>query len=276
MASTVDLGAYQYHFKTQGDLQSPPLLFLHGFMGSSQDFEWVVAVLSQDFFCISVDLPGHGKTKVFGDESCYDMAAIALSLVQFLDALNLHSCHLLGYSMGGRLALYLAIHYPQYVRAVILESASPGLATAAERRDRRRHDDAIADRLEQENFELFLEDWYRQPLFRSLRAHPSYGEMIQRRRQNDPHLLARSLRRLSTGRQPSLWPDLAHLSCPCLWMVGEKDEKFVRIGHQIKLINSDIHLQIVAQRGHSIHQESPEQFVSQIYCFMGTKKSAPE
>jgi 2-succinyl-6-hydroxy-2,4-cyclohexadiene-1-carboxylate synthase len=250
---------YSYHLQTVGAELLPPVLWLHGFLGSCLDFEPVMLALSQRFYCVGIDLPGHGKTRVLGDESCYGMGAIALSLIQVLDRLNLSPCHLLGYSMGGRVALYLAIHYPQYFRSVILESASPGLATAAERRDRLTQDHAIAHRLQTDTLETFLHHWYHQPLFDSLRHHPSYEAMLQRRRHNDPTELGRSLHQLGLGKQPSLWSKLQDLSLPTQLIVGEQDQKFVQIGWRMAAA-ANVKLSIIKQCGHCIHQEDPAQY----------------
>lgn len=258
-SSHCPLKNYSYHLQTVGAEPLPPVLLLHGFLGSCQDFEPVMLALSQRFYCVGIDLPGHGQTQVLGDDPCYGMEAIAFSLTQVLDQLNLSPCHLLGYSMGGRVALYLAIHYPQYFRSVILESASPGLATEAERRDRLTQDHAIAHRLQTDTLETFLYHWYHQSLFDSLRHHPSYEAMLQRRRHNDPIELARSLQQLGLGKQPSLWSKLKDLSLPTQLIVGEQDQKFVQIGRQMAAA-SNAKLSIIKQCGHCIHQEDPAQY----------------
>ena len=229
----------------------------------------------QIFTVWGFDLPGHGKTAVLGDETYYRMEAIAASLIQVMDMLAIAPCHLLGYSMGGRLALYLAIHYPQYFQSVILESASPGLKTEQERRDRRQRDHAIAQRLEQENFESFLDWWYGLPLFQTLRAHPTYQEMLARRRHNNPSEVARSLRQMSTGQQPSLWTKLTDLAAPCFWIIGGEDKKFIRIAQQAQAHHPKIQLHCLKSIGHNVHQEAPNDFVSLIQQCLKQKNSMP-
>ena len=95
-----------------GDRRNKPILFLHGFMGNGADFYPVVEELAE-FCCLLVDLPGHGLTQVNGNEH-YQMPQVALSLISLLEKLDINSCLLTGYSMGGRLALYLIIYFPEY------------------------------------------------------------------------------------------------------------------------------------------------------------------
>ena len=259
---------YRYHIECRGQKTSPPLLFLHGFMGSCHDFSPLIEQLESQFYCVGLDLPGHGQTQVLGNEECYQMDAIASSLIQVLDQLNLSPCHLLGYSMGGRLALYLALHYPNAFQTVILESTSPGLQTAQERVQRLQQDHAIARRLETEKLESIVDWWYDQPLFKSLKDDPSFEPMLHRRRQNNPDELARSLRQISTGKQPSLWEKIPSLDLPCLWVVGEQDKKFMSLGLQIHLLNPGIQLQPLVSTGHNIHLESPNAFAQVIRQFI--------
>lgn len=273
-SSRCHLKNYSYHIQTHGLATLPPLVFLHGFMGSCRDFERIMVELLQHFYCVSIDLPGHGRTQVLGDATCYGMEAIALSLIQVLDHLNLGPCHLLGYSMGGRVALYLVLHYPEYFRSVILESASPGLVSETDRRDRRQHDAAIAHRLETETFDSFLDWWYGQPLFHSLRDHPTYEAMLQRRRDNNPQELARSLRQLGLGQQLSLWSKLQDLTLPCRLIVGERDQKFVDLGQRMTAAIATANLCIVQHCGHSVHQEQPLDYASNVRLNISTHKKS--
>ena len=145
----------------------PALLFLHGFMGSGQDWAETVEAFP-DYRCILVDLPGHGLSAGC-PPGLYPMPQAALALLAVLDDLGVETCVPVGYSMGGRLALYLALTHPDRCRAVVLESGSPGLASEREREGRREWDESKATELERQGLDAFLEDWYRQPLFHSIR-----------------------------------------------------------------------------------------------------------
>ena len=254
----------QIHFTIRGDKHQPVVLFLHGFLGSSEDFETIAPLLEQ-FCCLSVDLPGHGKTQV--DAEHYTMPNTAALIVHLLDRLNISHCHLIGYSMGGRLALYLALQFPDRFPKVVLESASPGLKTEAERLARKRHDAKLADRLESD-FPAFLADWYEQPLFRSLKQYPNFEQLIQQRLRNRPSELARSLRHLGTGEQPSLWNRLKVHQNPLLLLVGERDRKFVSINQEMADGCKAAQLKIIPNAGHNVHVEEPQIFARCVHKFL--------
>ncbi len=270
----VALSNSSFHYIVAGQPNHPPLLILHGFLGSHQDFLHLLPTLSQHFYCIVPDLPGHGQTQAdcYGFE--YRFEAIAQSLIQFLDALSISQTHLLGYSMGGRLALYLACHFPDRFTRIALESASPGLKTAEERQERRERDDAIAHQLETIPFPDFLAQWYSNPLFASLKNHlTAYAAMLQRRQQNNTEALAHVLRGCSTGCQPSLWPRLQGINKPLLLLTGALDSKFVAINcDMLKRLNSapQTILKIVKNCGHNLHLETPNTYTDTLIEFFGT------
>jgi len=256
--------------------QRPPLVFLHGFMGSSDDWVEMMEQLSDRHHCIAIDLPGHGQTQGLNraahfEHPAFEMAPTAEALVGVLDQLDIHTCDLLGYSMGGRLALYLALHYPHRVRRLVLESASAGLATEPERKARQQQDEHLAQQLEAENFEDFLERWYSQPLFSNLRYHPNFKHLLQRRLRNQPQLLARSLRQMGTGQQPSLWNAIQHHTCPTLLLVGETDTKFRAIATHMSDRCDAITSVVVPACGHTIHTEQPHQFTLQVSKFLSAE-----
>ncbi|MEC4891648.1 MAG: 2-succinyl-6-hydroxy-2,4-cyclohexadiene-1-carboxylate synthase [Oscillatoria sp. PMC 1051.18] len=261
---------YQFNYQLIGAQNKSIICFLHGFMGDNRDFESVVNLLTAEFRCLVIDLPGHGKTKINGNESCYNLPNTAQALVDLLVELNLKKSYLVGYSMGGRLALYLAIHYPQYFPKLVLESASPGLATALERRQRKQRDEQLAREIETSNFSAFVNKWYQQPLFASLKSYPQWEKMKARRLENNPAELTKSLRNLGTGSQPSLWAKLTSFSQPLLLLVGEKDAKFIAINSQMQQLCPSAELSIVPNCGHNIHLENEAQFVQIVKQFLQT------
>ncbi len=260
--------SYQFDYQLiKANPNQPILLFLHGFMGNHHDFQDCISQLSQTFSCLTVDLPGHGNTQVQGDEKAYRMEATATALIELLDQLQISSCDLIGYSMGGRFALYLILHYPQRFRRGILESASPGLRNELERSQRLKTDLNRAKRLETENFDHFLTHWYHQPLFNSLKYHPKFDQMFHRRRQNNPLELAKSLRNMGTGVQPSLWEKLSELQIPILLMVGENDQKFIAINQEMAQRCPTATLTIIPNCGHNVHLENPQNWVKTVQAF---------
>lgn len=209
---------------------------------------------------IALDLPGHGHSTT---PAPYTMAQAAADIIaQF----NGRPFHLLGYSMGGRLALYIALHYPDSVASLILESASPGLAEAAARQQRRQQDNALADRIERDGIVAFVDFWERLSLWESQRqlAEETRIALHHRRLQNNPIGLANSLRGMGTGMQPSLWSQLGTLPMPVHLIVGALDQKFVTIAQQMAAAMDDVRLDIVAEAGHTVHLERPLHFADLI------------
>lgn len=253
--------SYQFHYSLTGNKNQPLILFFHGFTCDSQDFNQIISLLSESYCCLAVDLPGHGKTRVIGDESCYNMSNTAQALINLLDDLQIDKCLLLGYSMGGRLALYMTLHFPDRFEKAVLESASPGLKTAKDRSHRRQADFDIAQKLENSNIKEFLYNWYDRPLFQSLKKSPNFDRLIASRLGNNPIELAKSLRNMGTGNQPSLWEKLAQNQIPLLLLAGEYDDKFKTINVEIASLCPAASLQIVPKSGHNIHFENIDEFV---------------
>ena len=237
-------------------------------MGSALDWDAVLENLSKQYHCIAVDLPGHGESLGLSPES-YTMEGTALSVVEALNDLDIGRATLVGYSMGGRLALYLTLRYPERCAGLFLESASPGLEGAEEREARREADERLAKRLETGDFEEFLRDWYRQPLFASLaRDEELLHETIEARRSNDPSELAKSLRGMGTGSQPSLWEELPGLRVPALAVAGELDEKYIEIARWMALLGSRIHIAAIPGVGHNVRTEAPEECLILLRTFL--------
>lgn len=266
----MSLKKYRFYYCFSGNSNLPLILFLHGFMGNSYEFNQATSLLINDFHCLKIDLPGHGKTQVLNDD-CYTMAKTAEGLINLLDELKIKQCFLVGYSMGGRLALYLTLHFPQYFYKVILESASPGLSTEEERLERVKRDEQIARKLERsfvkDDFKEFLNNWYSQPIFGNIKNHPQFKSMIENRLQNNPIELAKSLRLMGTGVQPSLWEKLAENKVPLLLLMGEKDKKFVDINTKMAQVDRLCELKIIENASHNIHLENTPVFVENMRDF---------
>ncbi|HLO49753.1 MAG TPA: 2-succinyl-6-hydroxy-2,4-cyclohexadiene-1-carboxylate synthase [Kamptonema sp.] len=265
----IKINNYQFHYSLTGSQNQPAILFLHGFMGKSHDFNAVISLLSENFYCLAVDLPGHGKTRAIGGEDYYTMSNTAEALITLLDDLKIEKCFLFGYSMGGRLALYMSLYFPSRFDKVVLESASPGLKHKSEREQRLQADLQLAYKLETSNFKDFLLNWYSQPLFKSLKDYPDFEQLIEGKLDNNPIELAKSLRNLGTGNQPSLWQQLEKNKIPLLLLVGEYDDKFIDINTQMASLCPTAKLEIIPKTGHNIHWENMNELVAlmkQFYC----------
>lgn len=279
MVLKLQIDNYCLSYLSEGNSSDPTILFLHGFMGDLSEFKEVIAILSKQFYCVAINLLGHGQTRVIDpkidQDDYYTIQSTANFVIKFLDLLRVDRCFLVGYSMGGRVALYLTIHFPQYFCRTILESASAGLQTDQERGDRLAKDRLLAATLEAGDLRLFLENWYQQPIFATLRSHPNFAQMLEQRLNNSPALLAKSLCNLSTGMQPSLWEKLPENQVPLLLLAGELDPKFVQINRQMKQLCKYSQLEIIPKCGHNIHFENPQIFIDKITAFL-TKRQFDE
>ncbi|BAZ11002.1 alpha/beta hydrolase fold protein [Calothrix sp. NIES-4071] len=261
---------YKFNYCIQGDLSKPTILFLHGFMGNCEEFEDVVSLLSSSnkFSFLTLDLPGHGKTQVLGGDNYYTMEFIAEGIINLLNELKIYKCFIVGYSMGGRLALYLALNFPERFLKVVLESASPGLSTQSQRLERVKSDKQIARKLNRintnEEFAAFLSAWYNQSIFGNIKNHSKYNDLIATRMENNPFELAKSLCWMGTGTQPSLWEKLQSNILPMLLLVGEYDKKFIDLNTKMAKMCKSCQLDIILGAGHNIHFEQPEVFWQRI------------
>jgi 2-succinyl-6-hydroxy-2,4-cyclohexadiene-1-carboxylate synthase len=257
-----------WHYITSGSLQNPPLLFLHGFMGNSSDWLSILEKVQHRYYCLALDLPGHGKTRMSGDDSQFKIESTTASIIQYIIDLSLKNINLVGYSMGGRLVLYLAVKYPQYFNRIIIESTSPGLIDPTERLNRKQSDLTLARELERGDMENFLNKWYKQPLFRSLTSHPNFQKLFHSRLSNDPLALAKSLRYMSVGIQPSLWHELHNIQLPVFILVGEKDHKYRKIALMMTEKIPNVTLEVVKDCGHNIHFENEDLYIDFVTYFL--------
>lgn len=239
-----------------------PLLLLHGFTGSAATWEPFFASWGRHFHLLAVDVIGHGRSDAPRDAARYDMDLAAADLVAVLDHFGYSRAHVLGYSMGGRLALTFAVRYPQRVQALLLEGSSPGLAAAAEREARFQRDDRLAAAIERDGIEAFVDRWESLPLFRSQQRLPKAvrARLREQRLQNDVIGLAGSLRGMGTGAQRPLWEELPQLQMPLKCVVGALDDKFRLIAAEIAARVLGAEVEVVAEAGHTVHVEQPSIF----------------
>lgn len=264
---------YHFHYSFKKNSHKPVILFLHGFMGNMYEFDEAIQLLGDDFSYLTLDLPGHGKTKVLCGDECYKIEHTAQAIINLLDELEIAQCFLVGYSMGGRLGLYLTLHFPERFIKVILESASPGLPTDTARLARIKSDYQITRKLirilDQSDFDTFLHNWYSKPIFGNIKDHPKYPLMLKSRSNNNPLEIAKSLQFMGAGYQPSLWTKIEANSVPLLLLVGEYDEKFVDINTAMYYRNQSVtKLQVINKAGHNIHLENTRDFVDHVGKFL--------
>jgi 2-succinyl-6-hydroxy-2,4-cyclohexadiene-1-carboxylate synthase len=236
-------------------------------MGHGADWQPVADALASTYRCLSPDLPGHGGSKHLDDDA-YTMEGAAAAVLGVLDDAGVAAATLVGYSMGGRLALHLALNHPERVTALVLESATPGIEGEMDRAERRRLDATRAEAIAAD-YDAFLAQWYRQRLFFSLRVHGLVEAMVARRREhNDPAELGRVLRGMGTGEQPSLWGALVTLAPPTLALTGALDETYVEIAERMARRSPRVRPVIVPEAGHAVHAERPDTVASLVRRFL--------
>lgn len=247
-----------------------PLVLLHGFTGS-KDAWWLVRdQLAAHAQVTSFDLLGHGESSAPSDASHYAFETVLDSVAEAAVRIGISRATWLGYSLGGRLALGLALRHPALVSALVLESASPGLAEARARNERVRVDDALAQRIERDGVAKFVTEWESLPLWQSQSSLPLNVRERQRsiRLQNRAMGLANALRGMGQGAQPSHWTRLIELQVPVLLLSGELDVKYAEIAQSMATKLPDARVEIVPGVGHAVHLEAPDDFVSCVISFM--------
>ena len=240
--------------------QGPPVTLLHGFTQSANSWREVIGQMPDRWRWIAPDLRGHGQTQLGPGASC-SMDACASDLDQLWEALGVERTHLVGYSMGGRLALHVAARRPERLLSLLTIGAHAGLDEDA-REGRRRGDEALAARIEADGIEAFVDYWQSLPLFAGLkRRGPAYVAQVRAdRMQNHVTGLACSLRGMGAGVMEPLWGELASLPFPCTFVAGQLDHGYVASARRLAATVPHGRVEIVLRAGHAVHQERPDAF----------------
>ncbi len=258
----------QLHCDPDSDLNSgrPVLVLLHGFTQDGRSWERVRSGLRRIGPTVVVDLPGHGRSPAPAELEPYRMEQCVEQLDNALGRLGLSDAWWVGYSMGGRLALNMAVHKPKRVRGLVLVSTTAGISDPEERAERVNADRALADRIPGWGMEAFIDHWLDQPLFAGLLRLPKpvRDKIRAQRLENDPEGLANSLRGMGAGAMLPLWPHLRDLEVPALVLAGEADEKYVILARRLASTLPEAHLSILPNTGHSAHLEQPGRFVGTV------------
>ncbi|GAB4548266.1 MAG: 2-succinyl-6-hydroxy-2,4-cyclohexadiene-1-carboxy late synthase [Anaerolineales bacterium] len=246
---------------TLGESSRPPLVFLHGFLGSGKSWLPIAQEFASAYFCVLLDLPGHGLNAAGDLNSPLSFEDTSQFIHRALDALRLGAVTLAGYSMGGRAALAYAARHPSRIRALILESAHPGIEEEAQRAQRREEDAARAAFMLKHGMAAFVERWYESPLFASLKERPSLKRALRKSaEENNPDWMAKTIQELSPGKEPALWEILPALTFPVLLIAGGKDAKYCAALQRAHSALPNAQLKIVSRAGHNVHAEEPEAY----------------
>lgn len=257
------------YYKTYGLPGQQPVLFLHGFMGTHEDWLKIIEQISPYYYCIAVDLPGHGNSndaQLLRDS--WDFENLCKKLYDLICSVTEKRITVIGYSMGGRIAQFFSVIYPEKVNKLILESTSPGIESSQDRLKRLKQDEKLAERLQNEALKDFLETWYDQAIFCEIKQHPDYTGMKQRKLLNNQGLLAQVLLQYSIGKQLYLGENIAALQIPMQLMSGALDSKYCGLMADLnsRCLNSR-HI-ILSDCGHNCHFEKPILFAEHITEFL--------
>ena len=266
--SGVVVGDLRWEVRVRG--AGVPLLLLHGFMGRGSSWGGHLAAFAREFRVVVVDLPGHGRSGTPSDPARASVERSADALAEILAREHCAPAHVLGYSLGARIAMRLAATHPAAVRRLVLESPSAGLATETERAARRAADAGRAARLERHGIAAFVEEWEREPVLATLRDLPAAAaeRLRAERRRNRPAGLAASLRGAGQGSMEPLHARLAAIRAPTLVVAGALDPVGRARAESVAAGIRGARLEIVEGAGHRPHLESPAAFRSLVMSFL--------
>lgn len=232
----------------------PWLVFLHGFSGDCREWQRVGEGFS-DYPRLYLDLPGHGGSRNLRVAGFDEMSRL---LTQTLISYNILNFWLIGYSLGGRIAMFHACQQPKGLLGVIVEGGHPGLQDADARNARLASDRRWATRFRSEPLEKVFTDWYQQPVFASL-TDAQREALIALRSQNNGATLAMMLEATSLAVQPDLRPALSARDFSFDYLCGERDEKFAALAAELNAVRHAI-----PNAGHNAHRENPDAVIASL------------
>ncbi len=256
------------NFTSIGNKNNPALVFLHGFLGSGQDWQELISSLKDDYYCLAFDLPGHGESIISENYSGITLESFSSDFYAFLKTLNLFKPVLVGYSMGGRIGMHLLRNDDFFWQGAILESVSPGIENLDERVARFNQDLKLTIKIKTTEFRNFLIWWYDQPLFSEFKKSSEFNRIFEQRLMNSSEQLAQSMKIFSVGRQQSFWHMFDQFAMPILIISGSEDKKYKTITKQIARNYPEVQIEIVPGAGHVVHSEKPQEFVTLLSRFL--------
>jgi 2-succinyl-6-hydroxy-2,4-cyclohexadiene-1-carboxylate synthase len=257
----IDAWGVRLHVEEMGS--GAPVVLLHGFTGSTRAMACIAEGLSDRYRTLSIDLVGHGRSAVPDDVEAYSMTTCVAQLAAVLDELDLPAAHWIGYSMGGRVALSFGVAHPERMMSALLIGASAGVRDLEQRAARIQDDEALAERIERDGVEAFVDFWTSQTFLVDERRLGARGvaEAREMRLANSTQGLAGSLRGIGAGAQPPIHDALAELRAPVALVVGEDDLKFSAIAAELSQKLPNPRVEFVPEAGHAAHTDNPTEFL---------------
>lgn len=248
-----------------------PILFLHGFTGNLKDWEFVKGNLDKKFTPIFIDLIGHGNSSAPREVEKYNSANQIELIRKLLITLNLNKIILVGYSMGGRLALSFTAKYPSKVNSLVLISTAFGFENKSEREERIKSDKVLSEQIKNSTIEVFIKYWINIPLFNSykkLSKNKIETLAKDKIKRNKKRGLQNSLFGFSTGLMKIFFLKLEKIKTRTLLVCGELDKKFIGINKKALKLLPNAELKIVRDAGHNLPFEKPKEFLKLLELFL--------
>lgn len=256
---------HDIHFDDDHDM-GPVVVLLHGFMGSLHDWSDLRKRLRPRYRTIAIDLPGHGQTPLTEE---FEFNDFCLGLVEWLRSSGLQDVHLIGYSMGARIALGMTLSDPDCMASLVLEGCNPGLESDADRKARHIQESTWATALNDDK-EKFLTEWGDGPLFRRQRQRnrEAAAALSLRHKKSDPQGWTDAQNSLGLVRQPNFWSELPSLNLPVLLVTGAEDIKYGQLAERMMNRLPQASHRSISESGHCVHLEQPDAFYRTVCRFM--------
>ena len=248
-------------------LNSTPILFIHGFTGSSRSWKDIREKI--DYPSLAVDIPGHGKSTFNHLNEEYYFKDFTNELYLSLLSLDIKKIHLCGYSMGARLALAFASKYPKLVKTLILESGTVGISDLEEKEEVKSKDLNKSIRIK-ENLNEFIKDWEENVLFDQQLSRNKEGYIHQReiRLGHDKIQLSKSIEVFSKGNMPYLLNSYVKLPIPVIIINGKDDRKYIKEGRIMLNANDNSKQYIIDEAGHNVHLDNPSLYIDTLSPYL--------
>ncbi|MDT3697271.1 MAG: 2-succinyl-6-hydroxy-2,4-cyclohexadiene-1-carboxylate synthase [Ignavibacterium sp.] len=239
------------------------IILLHGFTGSAEDWLPIIEQMPNNYNYVAIDLLGHGKSDSPSNSQSYSVDALIQQLKFIKDKLTKEKVFLIGYSMGGRLALNFSVNYPEDVIGLVLESSTAGIKNDDERNKRYESDLKLVEYIESHSVEEFIELWSDQELFNTQRrfSNDKLKTLKKKKAAAGKTGYANSLRGFSTGIMPPVHGELKKIPFKVLLITGDLDSKFTGINARIVKRFFKAKHKIVRNSGHNTHLEEPKRFI---------------
>jgi 2-succinyl-6-hydroxy-2,4-cyclohexadiene-1-carboxylate synthase len=252
------------------DSQKDNVLLMHGYTGSLEDWRDIYPNLDERFNYVGIDLIGHGKSDSPTNIEKYKAGSLVNQIQDILDKLSIIKVIILGYSMGGRVALNFAVSHPQKIMGLILESTSAGIKNEKDRKERIDRDEELVSYIEENGTEKFAEHWMAQDIFNTQRrfSDEKLQKIMRRIAQNSKRGLANTLRGFGTGTMPYFAENLNLIQSPILLISGELDTKYCELSSVLEDKFPNAKNAVIKNAGHNTHLEEPEQFIISVNKYL--------